>query len=51
MMIEESRMVISGGGRRLRLKRNIRDISEVMEIFYILMWVVATWVLTYAKIH
>ena len=49
-MIEE-RMVISGGGRRLWLKSNIRDISEGMEIFYILMWVVATWVFTYAKMH
>ena len=49
-MIEERRMVISGGGRRLWLK-GIWDVSEVMEIFYILMRVVAMWVFTYAKLH
>lgn len=37
---------LGGGGRKLTVRE-----PEVLEIFYILMWVVVTWVCTYVKGH
>lgn len=37
------------GGEDCLLERRVRELSMVMEIFYILFWIIASWAYTIAK--